>query len=939
MYTAIILLLLAIAAFFFITGAQKKKPVKVFIGLAIGILTLVFFWFLGFWGEVLWFQHLGYGNRFWTVVFWNVILAVIAGVFSWAFCLLLTFSLDKKHKVLRHGTRLLGLFIGASWGITNWSTILKFMNKVSTGLKDPIIGKDVGFYLFSLPFLEILYNLLFLLSLISIIAVIIALFIRFEENNFVLYFPNPIEVNIEKFYSPLYLNASVFIFVMALGEWLARYDLMYSTTGVVSGPGWTDVNVTLPAYAVVTVIMILIGASLLLTAPRKRIQKFFFKRFNIVQERSHAIILISAAALLIAVNFVAITALPGLFEWLLVQPNEITYESPYIANNIKFTRLAYKLNNIELKRYPMTGTFNNGIVQQNPGIFSNIRLWDWHALDAVYRQFQEFRLYYEFSDVDVDRYRFDHQYREVMVSAREMNLDNLPAQSQTFVNERFQYTHGYGVAMSTVNEFTSQGLPHMLIKDIPPKSEFPSLDVKQPNIYYGELTTTPVIVNTKEKEFDYPSGTENVYTRYNGTGGVRLSSIWRKFLFGWKYDGTKLLFSDYPTDSSRIMFHRQVRQRVELLAPFLKFDKDVYIVVANGKLYWMLDAYTTSRYFPYSEQSNSYLTGINYIRNSVKVVINAYNGKVNFYIMDKNDPIIQVWDKILPGLFKTEAQMPKALLAHIRYPVDMLLIQGLIFEKYHMTDPTVFYNQEDLWTRATEKYYSSTEPVEPYYIMWQVPGTDKPQFIVMMPFTPKNRQVLIGWIAGLCDPGDYGKLIAYQFPKDKTIIGPQQFETKIDQDSFLSGQLTLWNQHGSSVIRGNVLAIPVNNTLFYVEPIYLQAETSAYPELQLVVVMQGNYMSYAKSFDQAVTGLFAQMAGTQQTPNSMNVAVAEQQAPKQQPGVKHLILTIQQQIQNANNAFNNYLKLQGQKKFTQAAKELEKLQQALQQLSIPPQSK
>ncbi len=933
MYTALILVLIAIAAFFFITGAQKKKPVKVFIGLVIGILTFVFFWFMGFWGEVLWFQHLGYGSRFWTVVYWNIVFAIIAGVFAWVFCFFLTYSLDKKHKVLRHGTRLLGLFIGASWGVTNWSTILQYFNRVSTGLKDPIIGKDVGFYLFSLPFLELLYNLLFLLSLISVIAVVIALFVRFEENNFVLYFPNPIDVNIEKFYSPLYLNASVFIFIMAIGEWLARYDLMYSTTGVVSGPGWTDVNVTLPAYAVVTIIMILIGLSLLISPSRKKIQKFFFKRFNVVQERSHGLILISTAVVLIVINFIAITALPGVFEWLLVQPNEITYEKPYISNNIKYTRIAYKLNNIKLKEYPMSGTFSKSVVTQNPGIFKNIRLWDWHALDAVYRQFQEFRLYYEFSDVDVDRYRFDGQYREVMVSAREMNLDNLSAQSQTFVNERFQYTHGYGLAMSTVNEFTSQGLPHMLIKNIPPQSEYPSLDVKQPSIYYGELTTTPVIVNSQEKEFDYPSGTENVYTRYKGTGGVRLSSFWRKFLYGWKYDGTKLLFSDYPTDSSRIMFHRQVRQRVELLAPFLKYDKDVYIVVANGKLYWMLDAYTTSQYFPYSEQSNSYISGINYIRNSVKVVINAYNGKVNFYIMDKNDPIIKVWDKIFPGLFKTEAQMPKALFAHIRYPADLLLIQGLIFEKYHMTDPTVFYNQEDLWTRATEKYYSSTQPVEPYYIMWQVPGTNKPQFIVMMPFTPKNRQVLIGWIAGLCDPGDYGKLIAYQFPKDKTIIGPQQVETKIDQDSFLSGQLTLWDQRGSNVIRGNVLAIPVNNTLFYVEPIYLQAETSAYPELQLVVVMQGNYMSYAKSFDQALSGLFAQMAGTQQTPNSENVSMKEQQSYAQKPGVKPIIMSLQQQIQSANDAFNNYLMYSGQKKFNEAAKELEKLQQALQQLS------
>lgn len=929
MYTALILALIALAAFFFISGAKNRKPVKAFIGLAIGIFTLAFFWFMSFWGEVLWFQNLGYGSRLWTFVYSNSLLAVIGAVFGALVCFILTYSISKQHKILRNGTRILGLIVGASWGLSNWDVILKFLNRVYTGLLDPILGKDVGFYLFTLPFLDSLYNLLFLLSIISFIAVIIALFIRFEGNNFILYFPNPIEVNIEKYYLPLYVNAAVFIFIMAFGEYLNRFDLMYSTTGVVAGPGWTDVNVSLPAYAAMIVIMIVIGAVILLPATRKKVQKFYFKRFNIVQERSHGIILISAAVLLIAINFIALTALPGIFEWLMVQPNEITYERPYITNNIKFTRYAFGLNKIKLKEYPMDGTFTPNVVAQNPSIFSNIRLWDWRALDAVYRQFQEIRLYYEFSDVDVDRYKFGGQYRQVMISGREINLNNLPPQSQTFVNKRFQYTHGYGVAMSTVNEFTSQGLPHMLIKDIPPVSEYPSLDVKQPRIYFGELTTTPVIVNSKQKEFDYPSGADNVYTRYKGKGGVRISNFWRKFLFGWKFDGTSLLFSDYPTDSSRIMFHRQISDRVKILAPFLHFDSDPYLVLADGKLYWMIDAYTTSPYFPYSEPSNSFISGINYIRNSVKAVVNAYDGTVNFYIMDPNDPIIKVWDKIFPDLFKTKDQMPKDLLAHIRYPIDMLQVQGLIFEKYHMTDPTVFYNQEDLWMRATAKYYNQVQPVDPYYIMWQLPGTDKPQFVVMMPFTPKNRQVLIGWIAGMCDPENYGQLIAYQFPKDKTILGPQQVETKIDQDSYLSSQLTLWDQRGSNVIRGNVLAIPVNNTLFYVEPIYLKAETAAYPELQLVVVMQGNYLSYAKSFDDALNGLFAKMSGAAvQNAIIPGVQIAQPQQTEQ-PGIS----SQQQLIQNANDAFNNYLRYSGEKRFTEAAKELEKLQQALQRLS------
>ena len=637
---------------------------------------------------------------------------------------------------------------------------------------------------------------------------------------------------------------------------------------------------------------------------------------------------------------VGLNIIPGIFEALVVKPNEITFERPYITNNIKFTQHGFGLNKVEEKEFPESGSFSMNTVKNNPAIFNNIRLWDWRALDATYRQFQGFRLYYQFSDVDVDRYNVDGNYRAVMVSAREMDINNLPPQSQTFVNKRFQYTHGYGVTMSTVNEFTSQGLPHLLIKDIPIESEDSTLEVKQPRIYYGELTNAPVIVNSREKEFDYPNGNENVYNKYGGTGGVLISSLWRKFLFGWKFDGTSLLFSDYPTDISRIMFHRQIRERIELLAPFLKFDNDPYIVLSDGNLYWMIDAYTTSDYYPYSEpftstesigseggnkgrdltsSVNRIFRGVNYIRNSVKVVVNAYNGSVNFYIFDKEDPLVNVWSKIYPGLFKPESEMPKGLLAHIRYPEDMLLTQGLMYEKYHMNDPTVFYNQEDLWVRATEKYYSSIQPVEPYYIIWQLPDSDTPQFSLILPFTPKNRQVLIGWIAGMCDPENYGKLITYQFPKGKMITGPQQVETKIDQDSYLSSQLTLWDQRGSNVIRGNVLAIPVANTLFYVEPIYLQAETAAYPELRLVVIMHGDDMSYAETFDKALNKFFNIAPG--------NNAVT-QEAPAKENNTQYRSL-----INRANDAFNNYLEYSGQKKFSEAAKELEKLQKALNELS------
>jgi uncharacterized protein len=941
MYNALLILLLGIATFLFITGIKKRQMLKTYSGTAIGVMTIFIFWFMDFWGEALWYKSLGYSNRFWVINYSNAGFAIAGALLGFLLIYLLMLTTPKGHKTVHTITKSLGIIIGGFWGYSNWEVILKYLNRVSTGLKDPILGKDVGFYLFVLPFYDELYSLLLIISLIALIATFISLFVRLSENNIYFYFPGEFEINSSKFKSPVFVNSGIFILILACGRFLNRYHLMYSNTGVVAGPCWTDVNVLLPAYTVVIILFIILGVGLIIPTFRKKAEYFIIKKFHTTTERSYFLVLAGTVVSIIIIWIAAFSIIPGAFEWLVVQPNEITYERPYILNNIQFTRSGFGLNNVEEKEYPLNGSFTQETVNNNPSIFTNIRLWDWKALDAVYRQFQSIRLYYEFSDVDVDRYNIDGKTRQVMVSGREINIDNLPQQSQTFVNKRFQYTHGYGITMAAVNEFTNQGLPHLLIKDIPPISESPSLEVKQPQIYFGELTNTPVVVNSKEKEFDYPSGEDNVYTRYAGNGGVALSNFWRKFLFGWKFDGTNFLFSDYPTDKSRILFHRQIKERAKLLAPFLNFDKDPYLVLADGKLYWMVDAYTTSNYYPYSQpflatesiqykEGNSiqelttefsdYLGGINYIRNSVKVIVDAYDGSVNFYIMDDKDPIIKVWSKIFPGLFKTRGQMPKSLLAHIRYPVDMLLTQGTVYQKYHMTDPTVFYNQEDLWVRATAKYYNKVQPVDPYYIMWQLPGTLKQQFVLMLPFTPKNRQVMIGWIAGMCDPENYGQFFTYQFPKDKMVLGPQQVETKIDQDSFLSGQLTLWDQHGSKVIRGNVLAIPVNNTIFYVEPIYLQAETAAYPELRLVVVMHDENMSYAKTFDDALNGLFTKSAPllkVTQKGDTTNI----------------LIPTMQNLIKAANEAFNNYLKFIGDKKFDESAKELEKLQQTLQTLT------
>lgn len=942
MYTAIIIVLLALTIYLIFSGSKNSKKGRIASGIILGFLTIIFFWSLDFWGEMLWFENLGYGDRFWVYITAESVSGILGAFISLGIISLLTYSIDSSKNYLRRIVQGIAFIIGGSWGYSNWEDVLKFWNSVPVGVSEPILHHDAGFYLFTLPFLNDIYTLLILLGFISFIALLFTFFLKFDEKGTLninlsgmdkILYPKP--------YTNLLITGSFLIFVLAYDKYLDRFDLMFSDTGVVRGPGWSDVNILLPAYNIIIVIMILLGISILIPQLRKILQRFYYK-LKIRNASSEPVLLISLAITIVLLWFIGLTAIPGLFQWLRVEPNEITFERPYIENNIRLTRFGFNLHNIEEKEFPAEDVFTRQMVEEDKSTFDNIRLWDWRVLDAVYKQFQGIRLYYEFKDVDVDRYTFNNEYRQVMVSAREMEPSNLPLQSQTFVNTRFKYTHGYGITLTTVSDFTPDGLPNLLIKDIPPQSKYPELVVKQPQIYYGELTNSYVIVNSDESEFDYPSGEQNVNIKYPGKGGVQLSNLWRKFLFGWKFDGTKFFFSGYPNSQSRIMFHRQILDRIKTLAPFLEYDNDPYIVLGDdGKLYWIIDAYTTSSYFPYSESFNSTeninykegettrnlrtntvpdLNGINYIRNSVKAVVNAFDGSVNFYIYDENDALIKVWNNIFPGLFKKKSMMPESLQKHVRYPLDYLMVQGLMYAKYHMTDPTVFYNQEDLWIRATEKYYSDVKPVDPYYIMWQLPKKQNAEFVLILPFTPKNRQISIGWIAGMSDGDNYGRLFAYKFPKEKSVLGPQQVETKIDQDSFLSGQLSLWNQRGSSVIRGNVLAIPVDKTLIYVEPIYLQAETAAYPELRLVAIMHNDDLSYAKTFQEALEGLYSEP--------SVKTVTEEKEArvPNQQT-------SFNEKIKQANDAFENYLKYQGQGQFQKAAEELEKLQTILKELS------
>ncbi|MEH2332421.1 UPF0182 family protein [Nostoc sp.] len=760
----------------------------------------------------------------------------------------------------------------------HWPKVLQYFHPTLFNSTEPLFGRDISFFVFSLPFWELLELWLMGLCLYGFVAVTLTYLLSADS----------LSQGIFPGFSPqqqrhLFGMGGLLMLVVALSYGLSRYELVYSSRGVSYGASYTDVTVQLPAYTVLGSVAFAIAFYLLW-------RTFFWKLKS--QYRSFVFYGLGVYLILVVA---ADVVLPTVVQYLIVQPNELQREQPYIQRTIALTRQAFDLEAIDSRSFNPQGTLTEADIQKNDSTIRNIRLWDERPLLETNRQLQQIRPYYQFPDADIDRYTLktdetsprppapqklpltqqeaveSTERRQVLIAARELDYSAVPQEAQTWVNRHLIYTHGFGFTVSPVNTVGPGGLPEYFVKDISGNSSAlttsneavrQSIPIGQPRIYYGEITNTYVMTGTIVRELDYPSGSDNVYNSYEGLGGVEIGSVWRRWLFAmYLKDWQMVLTRDFLPDT-RVLLRRNVKERIQAIAPFLKFDSDPYLVAAAANqdfpsnpsyLYWIVDAYTTSDRYPYSDTGSD---GINYIRNSIKVVIDAYHGTVKFYIADQSDPIIATWSAIFPEMFKPLSTMPVNLRSHTRYPVDFFKIQSERLMIYHMTDPQVFYNREDQWQIPNEIYGSEPRPVDPYYLITSLPTVDFEEFILLLPYTPKQRTNLIAWLAARSDGKNYGKLVLYVFPKERLIYGTEQIEARINQEPVISQQISLWNRQGSRAIQGNLLVIPIEQSLLYVEPIYLEATQNSLPTLVRVVVAYENRIVMAQTLEQALQGIF-----------------------------------------------------------------------------------
>lgn len=810
------------------------------------ILVLLLLFILGTFAfrlftDYIWMDSLSFGSVYTTVLYTKVLLGVSGFVlffvltFGTIYWLRVSYMNHFSYVQLPPIVKLkkfafpIMIFISIMIGMIGsgivqgigWEPTLKLLNYASFDTTDPYFNMDISFYIFVLPFIEfILYTLLNLFIFFLLLQ--LGAYSAFKMYRM----SRSAQIHIASSFAIIGILIAGIHYLGKFNTLLTNQVNLFQKS-VVYGLSYTDKIVNIPKAYVLAGIAIIVAVWITVNLFKGKIQASITPIIVYI-----AFVIVGQVASVVVQNFI-------------VSPNEFTKEKPFLEHNLKYTRAAYDLDDIEIKESPGNTSLDEKMIKDNQLTIDNVRLNDSRPLLDIYNQLQTFRTYYQFNDIDIDRYDIDGEYEQVFIGARELSTHDLPEQAQTWVNRNLRYTHGYGIAMSHVNKVTQQGQPEYMSKNIPVEGE---IDVTRPQIYFGEEKYPNVIVNSKVDEFDYPTGDENATIRYEEDLGIPLTGL-NKVLFAIKEKSFRMLVSDQLTDESQLLQKRNISERVKEIAPFFKYDNDPYIFVRDdGTLAWVIDAYVTAKDYPYSE---AYDGDHNYIRNSVKVVIDAYSGEVNFYNVHPEDPIIQTYEKMFPDLFTED--IPEDVQAHFRYPVDLFKIQTAMYGTYHMSNLEVFYNREDFWQIPTEKYFNKDIEMDPYYITMTLPENDHEEFILMQPYTPKNRQNMIAWMGVRNDGDDYGDIFVYRFPKQKNVYGPQQIENRINQDSEISKQLNLWSQGGSDVIRGNMLVIPIEDTILYVEPIYIESSNeSSLPEVKQVVIGYGDYIVMESTFEKAL---------------------------------------------------------------------------------------
>ena len=926
-------------------GERRRLWLWILVGALVLLQILVVA--VRFYTDWLWFAELGYTALFTRI--WSTRLALF-GVFSLLFFVILYLNLRLAYRLstgmdeeweerlrIRLGIAvprtsqpfifwavlLLALLVG-SQSASHWEQWLLFRYAQPFGVRDPLFGHDVAFYMFRLPFWRYLHTWFTIVFIATLLITAAYYYVNrgFEVFGTLTAFSPGVKPH-------LFLLAAACAALWGVGYWLDRYDVLFIPNRIFTGAGYVETTVRLPGLYLLMAISLLTAGSLVWNIRRGRVLRF-------------PLMMLAA---LVGASVLVHAVIPAAVQNAIVNPNEWGLQKPYIQRHLTATRQAFGLDNVEERTFEANTNLTVADLQRNNQTLSNVRIWDYQPLQMIFNSLQSFKQYYKFNDVDVDRYTFGSDYRQVMVAARELSQPDLPASSKTWQNLRLQYTHGYGVVMTAVNTTTAQGQPEYLVRDIPPQSKVP-VRLERPEIYYGELTDNPVIVDSKLEEFDYPtlhSGAEgeNQYTRYQGTGGIPIGrNLVAKLAYAFRMADSYLILSGDLTPNSRLLFRRNIRERMQAITPFLMHDRDPYIVVADGKLWWICDAYTVSDRYPYAKTLDIPLDAfryyrLNYIRNAVKVVIDAYNGSVDYYIADESDPMIQTYRRALPGLFKPLSEMPASLRQHLRYPEDLFRIQSNIWALYHMRDPRVFYMREDQWEIAKQQSPESTVPggefqqMEPYYLIMRLPGEKREEFLLLIVYTPMNQEKMIAWMCAKCDGEDYGKIVLYRFPKERTIYGPAQIERLLGQVSEIRTQLRLWDQPGSQVVWGHLLVIPIEQSLLYVKPVYLQTTGGGeqrIPELKKVIVAYGDQRVMADTLEQGLQRIFgASGSARAATPRPLSLTPAAPATPTPTGDVRALVNQLADAIRAAETA-------QREGNWAEYGRQLERVKTLVQQL-------